>query len=311
VTRKKKPSRAATLKKTLTVHLEQLAGLTTEARIAEEMQHYLSFTARFHRYSFNNVLAIRAQRPAARLVAGYRKWQELGFQVLRGEKGIGILAPMPYRRKVQDADGRPVLDESGEPRVERGVWFKVVNVFDVSQVGIPCTVCGVMNANDAAECQECGYELDVTLPQPPEWITEGEDGAGLATGLETYAQSLGVEVAEGELPGEAQGNSSIGRVTLREGQSPLGRAATLVHELAHETMHDLWARLELPAAVREVEAEAVAYVVLSHYGFEHPGAVDYVALHDRDGSILTARFDRIAATASELIEGLETLEVVA
>src|SRR5215207_10451825 len=89
----------------------------------EEFKRYLAFAARFHRYSANNSLLIRLQRPNATKIAGYKTWQELGRQVRRGEEGMRILAPI--FRTVED-------EESGE-KVRILCSFKVVKVFDVSQ----------------------------------------------------------------------------------------------------------------------------------------------------------------------------------
>jgi antirestriction protein ArdC len=303
-----KPSKAAALQAQIRTHLEQLARLTDKARIAEEMQLYLESAARFHRYSLHNVLVIQAQCPHATWVAGYRKWQQMGFQVQRGEKGIGILAPQPYRREVEGSDGSPIPDPgTGKPRVETGVWFRTVYVFDATQVGIPCLSCGAMASHDAARCGECGAGLDASLPRPPRWTTEGEAGEGLAVRLESYAQSLGIEVVEGELPGERQGESHRGKIVLREGLSPLGRASVLAHEVAHEVMHAAHERLVLPRAVRETEAEGVAYVVCAHFGYR-TNAPNYVALWSDDSGLLQQRMARIADTARQIVEAVEARE---
>lgn len=306
MTRKAKKSKGkgkgARLKAQIETHLEELVRLTDEARISEEMQRYLQFVALFHSYSFGNIILILSQQPGATLVAGYRKWQKMAFQVRRGETGIGILAPQSYRREAENP-------ETGEREVETGLWFRTVYVFDVSQVGIPCLACGAMASHDATHCGECGAELDTTLPQPPQWTNEGEEGEGLTTRLRAYAQSLGIEVAERQLPGKRQGASEIGKVVLREGLSSLAQAATLAHEIAHEILHPEWERLGgLPKAVRETEAEAVAFTVCAHYGLTTVNAPNYVALWDREGKILSARLERIAGAARQIIEGLETME---
>jgi hypothetical protein len=296
-----KPSKAARLKACVDERLQELADLAGQARIGEALQQYLAFLARFHCYSFHNVMLILAQCPHAQLVAGYRRWQEMGFQVRRGEKGIGILAPQPWQREVEDPD-------TGKVTVEDGIWFKAVSVFDVSQVGIPCPACSHLSPTGATHCKACGTSLEVSLPRPPAWASDGEQGAGLAARLQAYARSLGIEVEEGALPGGARGASRIGKVVLRKGLSPLGRAEALAHEVAHEIAHPEWVRLELPRAVREVEAEAVAYVVLTHFGLSPSGGPNYVALWDPDGAILRQRLGRIGAVARRIIEALEGME---
>ena len=93
---------------------------------SQTLVRYLSVMSRFHRYSFGNLMLILAQRETATYVAGFRKWQELGRNVRKGEKGIGIFAPCRYKRKVEDdsGDDREVQDIRG---------FRVVHVFDISQ----------------------------------------------------------------------------------------------------------------------------------------------------------------------------------
>jgi len=271
-------SRGAQLKAQVDARLEALARLTDRARISKAMQQWLRFQARFHKYSPYNTFLILSQRPDATLVAGYRKWQKMGRQVRKGEKGIKILVPRPYRKEIEDP-------ETGEVEIKEGIYFTVGYVFDVSQTeGDP-------------------------LPGPPAWVVEGEAGAELARRLEVYATSLGIEVAEDDLPGTAQGVSEGGKIVIRRGKSPLGRASTLAHEIAHELMHQRdQACLTLPRRVREVEAEAVAFVVLAHFGHEPPEQVNYVALWDRDGTVLRERMERIADTARTIIEALEGME---
>lgn len=302
------------LRESLKEQLDELVSLTDEARISEEMARWLRFIGQFHGYSLGNIRLILMQRPSATRVAGYRKWQDLGFQVARGERGIGILAPMPYERQVKDGDGNPVVDPAtGEPKLERGVWFKTVHVFDVEQVGVPCPMCGVLHPKEIAHREtyicECGLPLDLPdFPRQPQWATEGEDGEGLAARLEAYARTLGIEVVEAELPGKARGRSDGGQVVLSPGLSPLGRASSLAHEVAHEAMHPVHARTGVGRRAAEVEAEAVAWVVLDHFGLAHPGAPNYLALWDKEGGVLEARMERVADAAQRIIEALLELE---
>jgi antirestriction protein ArdC len=300
---KGKKSKAAQLKDEIAANLEKLTRLTDQARIGEEMKRYLAFAARFHRYSFGNVMLILAQCPHARLVAGYRAWRRMGFQVRRGKKGIGILAPVPYRRRKEAED--PDDEEDGGT----GLYFKPVHVFDVSQVGIVCLHCDRhLSAATATHCENCGAELEVSLPGPPQWTDEGREGEGLAARLEAHARSLGIEVVEQELAGKKQGSSELGRVVLSKGLSPLGRAGTLAHELAHEVMHSEEERMgTIPRAVREVEAEAVAYVVCAHFGLSS-NAPNYVALWDRDGGILRQRLERVGHAAARIIAAVEAMD---
>ncbi|MCP4539208.1 MAG: ImmA/IrrE family metallo-endopeptidase, partial [Chloroflexi bacterium] len=294
------------LKAAIKARLQALSALTDEARISEEMQSYLQFLGRFHQYSFNNTLLILMSNPDATLVAGYRKWQSMGFQVQKGEKGIPILAPQTYAKSKESTaatSGELVVEVESESASDKGqtktgTWFRTVHVFDVSQVGIPCPQCKALASHDATHCPECGTKLDASLPQAPQWINEGADGAGLAARLQSYAQCQGIEVVESDLPGTRQGESHIGKVVLRTGLSPLGRASILAHEIAHELLHTKQDRKTLSKAVKETEAEATAYAVCAHFGYEITSP-NYIAMWSGDSALLQQRMNRISQAAKQ------------
>src|SRR3712207_5497160 len=126
----------------------------------------LKVSSKFHRYSFNNQLLIFLQRPDATLVAGFRRWQELGRQVRKGERGISILAPCRYRAKIEDEHG-------DEQTVHRLTGFRVAYVFDVGQTeGEPIE------------------DLDAVRPK----LLEGEAPEGLWDALVAQANAAGFEV---------------------------------------------------------------------------------------------------------------------
>ena len=126
--------------------LQSLEEGVSEIFTSERYTEYLQTMAKFHNYSFNNTMLIALQRPDATLVTGYRNWQSMGRQVMKGEKGITIIAPTPIKKKqmqeVLDKEGRPVLNENGdsimkevEVKIPR---FKAITVFDIAQtVGDP------------------------------------------------------------------------------------------------------------------------------------------------------------------------------
>jgi len=180
---------------------EALADLQAqlEAGRSEALLEFLECLSRFHRYSWTNCMLIASQMPDATRVAGFRKWLELNRHVRKGEKGIAILAPLTYRRTVEDTHG----DESTKIGI-RG--FKVVHVFDVSQT-------------DGDE-----------LPEFPR-IT-GEPGE-LLVGLETLIRDSGIELRYGAVPLGAKGVSLKGTIIVAEGLDPAERVAILAHELAH------------------------------------------------------------------------------
>lgn len=156
--------------------------------------------------------------------------------------------------------------------------FKVVYVFDLSQTeGEP-------------------------LPEPPSWKSPEKD-AQLAGRLLAFAMSRGILASEAELPGEMQGVSKGGIIEL----APKAGTATLIHELAHELMHK---RPDAPQAqsIRELEAEAVAYVVSRHFGLESSGSPNYVALHGATSTMILDHLERVRQTATEIIQSVEACE---
>ena len=144
---------------------------------SDRYRNYLTTMSRFHRYSLNNVMLIHAQKPDATLVAGFNKWKNsFGRHVKKGEKGIQILAPTPYKIKQEeqklDPDTKlPLLDENGEPVTEEKEitipMFKVVSVFDISQTdGKPLPQISSTLTGDVAEYEVFLEALHRTSPVP-------------------------------------------------------------------------------------------------------------------------------------------------
>ncbi|MCP4590085.1 MAG: ImmA/IrrE family metallo-endopeptidase, partial [bacterium] len=114
-------------------------------------------------------------------------------------------------------------------------------------------------------------------------------------------------VTEGDLPGTRQGESHIGKVVLRTGLSPLGRASILAHEIAHELLHTKQDRETLSKAIKETEAEATAYAVCAHFGYE-TNAPNYIAMWSGDSGLLLQRMNRIANATRRIVEAIEAME---
>ena len=278
---------------------ERLAELTDrlengirELYASGQYAEYLCMMSKFHQYSIGNVMLIYLQCPHATRVAGYRKWKkDFGRQVRRGETGIRILAPCPYKRLVEqeqaDPDGSPQTDS----RMVMFMRFKVATVFDVSQTE--------------------GRELP----------TLGADElTGEVSGFpEIYDRLTAlspVPVERGEIPGAAKGYFSARekRIVLRSGMSQVQTVKTLVHEIAHAMLHDpehLSPEEQKARGEKEVEAESVAYVVCQHFGIETSDySFAYVAGWSRGKELeeLKASLDTIRATASQLIHTIQPPE---
>ncbi|ADD27340.1 ArdC family protein [Meiothermus ruber] len=251
--------------------IKQLAAELKEGR-SQGFLAFLEKAGRFHRYSARNVMLILMQRPEATLVAGIKRWNELGRRVKKGEKGIAILAPTLKRVDVVD-------EATGEVREERNlVGFHTTYVFDIAQT-------------EGEPLEPQGEEI----PQ----------GAALYARLRAACP---VVVEEGLLPGGALGKADGKRIVLAADQGHTRKAETLLHEWAHVLLH--FGGINLPREVEELEAEAVAYAVGKEVGLPMSGSRDYI-LHWR-GTVegLEASLERIQRAAREILEGLEREERV-
>lgn len=254
------------------LHDELKAGIEA-LTTSEDWQKALDQAAKFHHYSFGNQWLIAFQRPEASLVAGYKRWQELGRHVRKGEHGIAILAPMKCSRTVERQDGT-------EERVSFLRGFRVVHVFDVSQT----------EGEDLA--------LDALRPS----LLEGSEPEGLWAALERFAS---VKVDREEC-GSANGFFDGSRIVVRPDLEGAQACKTLAHEIAHSILH-----ADLDAATRdrgraEVEAESAAYIVLRACGVEADGySFPYVASW-ASGQVktVTETAERVIATARQILDGI-------
>lgn len=235
---------------------------------SDRLKQYLDVMARFPRYSLNNCILIAIQRPDATMVQGFHAWKKLGRCVTKGEKGIGIIAPMVGRKQ----------DEAGSEDISI-FGFKVVHVFDVSQT-----------EGDAL----------------PEFVkVKGDPGRNIVA-IEAYIQSEGIELCYEMIPSGANGVSKNGKIIIDPELEPASRLQVLVHELAHENLHwNTERRNETSKTVRETEAEAVASVVCQALGLdtiEH--CADYIQLYNGDAEVLIKSMDYIQKTATKILEGI-------
>ena len=266
---------------------------------SDRFQAYLDTMARFHNYSFNNTILIAMQ--GGQLVAGYNKWRdEFHRNVKKGEKGIKIFAPAPYKVKKEvpklDEQGQPVKDKDGNTVTEQKEIqvpaFKIVSVFDVSQTeGEPLPSLGVEElAGDVERYQDFFKALEQTSPVP---------------------------MAFEDIPGGSHGYYHLTekRIAIQENMSELQTLKTAIHEIAHAKLHAI--DPEAPAAeqqnrpdsrTREVQAESVAYTVCQHYGLDTSDySFGYVAgwSSGKDLKELQASLETIRATAHELITTID------
>lgn len=253
------------LKKLTTTALDELRAALDAGR-SERLTDLLKTMARFHRYSMNNVCLIVSQRPTATRVAGFHTWRTMGRFVRKGEKGIAILAPIVGRKR-DDVDGEP----------KTVVGFRAAFVFDVEQT-------------DGA-------------PLPEAAQASGDPGAATQSLIGAIVSSgICVEHAD-ELDG-AEGLSHGGRIQILNGLTPAAEFSVLAHEYAHELLHR---SADRPASrdTRELEAEAVAFVVSTAIGLDSTDAArDYIHLYRGDGEALSASLERIQRTASAMLTSI-------
>jgi len=251
-----------------------------EAGKSETLTAYLAAMARFHSYSFGNILAIARQRPTASRVAGFSTWKELGRFVKRGEKGIQILAPIVGHRRTKN-DQEQQTEDKPRPVL---IGFRAVYVFDVAQTE------------------------GVDLPEF-EHNVSGDVGGHRDRLIEFLGrQNIALDYTENIAP--ALGVSYGGKIALLPGQSKAEEFVTLVHEVAHELLHKTDRRTKTTATVRETEAEAVAFIVGQGIGLEMGRASsDYIQMYVGNAGLLAESLEVVQRT-SAVILGAITVEAV-
>ena len=264
--------KAKELRRRIDDSLETLATAVDEVRASEMFKAYLNVQARFHHYSWCNSLLILSQRPDATRVAGYRTWQKLSRQVCKGQRGIMIFAPCPWKREK--------TNDKGETETEQGMFFRAVHVFDVSQTD--------------------GKELP-TVDCP----TVQESADRLLADLHSVAEQRGIKVNFDTLSGGLFGVSKGGTIDVDNGHATGQQAKTLAHELAHEALH--WdIKGTFTRSLAELEAESVAYVVCRHFGLDcEVRSSRYIALWNGDAKSLRASLERISKVARAIIDDIE------
>ena len=275
---------------------------------SDKYAQYLRTMSRFHTYSSRNVILIHMQRPNATVVAGFNAWKNK-FQrhVKKGERGITILAPTPFKKTVEDkkldpVTNAPMVDKDGNVIMEEKVieipMFRPVKVFDVSQTeGKPLPTLASPLTGDVQNYEIFMEALRRTSPVP---ITMKPLQDGL----------------DGFFSHEHQA------ITLREGMSEVQTICAAVHEITHSILHNKEKeRLSAAAGTEqaekvkpkdrnteEVEAESVSYAVCQYYGIETgENSLGYIATWSKDRSLpeLKASLETIGKTANQLITDID------
>ena len=285
--------------KEITDRLEQ--GIA-ELFDSERYKEYLKVMSKFHNYSFRNTVLIAMQKPDASLVAGFSAWKN-NFErnVMKGQKGIKIIAPSPYKikqemQKIDPHTQKPIIGKDGKPVTEEKEItipaYKVVSVFDVSQTE--------------------GKELpDIAVDELTGDVDRYKD---FFAALEKTSP---VPIAFENIEGGSHGYYHLEdkRIAINEGMSELQTLKTAIHEIAHAKLHDI--DLNAPKdeqqphvdrRTREVEAESVAYTVCQHYGLDTSDySFGYVAgwSSGRELSELKSSLETIRSAAAEIINSID------
>ena len=282
--------------KEITARLEQGVQAIFDS---DRYKEFLTAMSKFHDYSLNNTILIAMQ--GGNLVMGFRQWEkEFDRHVKKGEKGIKIFAPAPYKvkklvDKIDPETRKPMLDREGKVvKEEKEITvpaFKVITVFDISQTE--------------------GKEFPDLSVKP--LLADVEQYEDFFAALEKASP---VPIAFEQITNGANGYFSLTdkRIAIKEGVSELQAVKTAIHEIAHAKLHDV--DLNAPPEeqnrvdrhTREVEAESVAYTVCQHFGLDTSDySFGYVAgwSSGKEMTELKASLETIQATAKEIITEIE------
>ena len=274
---------------------------------SEKYMRYLSVMSRFHRYSVTNTMLIYMQKPDATLVAGYNKWKnQFERHVKRGEHGITIIAPTPFKKKIEeqklDPDTKaPMLDQDGkvimEEREVEIPMFRPVKVFDVSQT-------------DGKPLPELASSLSGNVQNYEAFMEALRRSAPVPLSVEPMAANM-----DGYFSPDQQ------RIAIRAGMSEVQTVSAAVHEIAHSKLHN-YAKAQEEAAragdkeppkkkdrnTEEVEAESISYAVCQYYGIQTgENSFGYIANWSQGKELpeLRASLETINKAAGELIADID------
>ena len=283
--------------------MQSLESGVEELFTSNRYQEFLKTMAKFHNYSFNNTMLIAMQRPDATLVTSYKNWQSMGRQVMKGEKGITIIAPAPYKKmkekEVLDENQRPIMGTDGKPKTEQVEvtipHFKAVTVFDIAQTS--------------------GEPIQTLAPELLTAAVQDFDSF-----MQAIQKISPVPIRFDEIDGNANGyyHNADKEIVIKKGLSESQTLKTAIHETAHAKLHDKEIMeslgVEKDRLTKEVEAESIAYCVCSSFGLDTSDySFPYIAgwSSSREMKEMKASMDVIRKTAGEMIDQLtEELEII-
>ena len=266
---------------------------------SESYAQYLQTMSRFHHYSVNNQVLIHMQKPDATLVAGFNKWKnQFGRNVIKGEHGIKIIAPTPFKKKIEqeklDADTQlPMLDADGKIITEEKTiqipMYKPVTVFDVSQT-------------EGRPLPQLAHDLSGNV-------------ANYDVFMEALRRSSPVPISIEVMGGGMDGYFDLEHqdIAIRKGMSEVQTVSAVIHEMAHALLHNRTKDTEektpeLSRSTEEVQAESISYAVCAYYGIATgDNSFGYIASWSKDKTLpeLRESLEVISKTADGLINDID------
>lgn len=272
--------------------IERLAASTDEAAKQDFIQSFLKFSAKFHNYSFANQLLIWIQtRGRASHVAGAQRWQQMGRTVVDWSRPIKIWAPIS--KKINKEIENPTTGEK-EVKASNLTFFRLVSVYDVDATqpipGHPNVYKPMTRKDWSVDTNEDIEELNV-----------------LVNATLSFIRNNDIDFDYEELEDELGGYSAGGKVRINNKFKGINAFSTIVHELAHEILHqkDKEKAKSTSRQEKEIEAESTSFIVLNHFGFETKDAPNYLALWRASGQNVRDRAQQISLAAKTIIDGIK------
>lgn len=283
--------------------IEKVASMTDDASQSEFVKSFLSFSAKFHNYSFHNQILIWVQKPDATYVNGFRKWMEMGREVTNWDNGIVVIAPMIKKVKLSPEEASSLPPEEAENSYKTHTRFSGVKVYDISDTRpIP------------------GWEeMKGKKPfEPTQWRKDSnearEEITSLVNAVIGWAKSQNIDYGYEKMAEEMGGFSAGGKIRINDTYQGINLFSTAVHEIAHELLH--WESTEetkrskesrlTTRQQKEIDAETTAYIVLQHYGFETVDTPNYLALWKAKGEDIKERREHINKAVKTIIKAIDS-----
>lgn len=249
---------------------------------SENFKNYLDFVSQFHNYSFNNILLLKAQKSDITMIASFKKWNDLGRKIKKGEQALFVFAPTEVYKK--DAEGNYIKDHNGE--FIKSIYYKLVPVFDVAQTS-------------GAKLPQPIYRLEENFKDPLEFKRI----------FESISKISNVPIRFEEFSEESNLNGYYHHekkeIVIRKKMSEQMIVKTLLHELVHSRIHSL----DENRSQKEFEAESVAYIVANHFGIDTSNyTFGYLSSWTDEGrkiEMFTTALENITKEAQSLIRELD------